>query len=363
MAASTRWNGEAPRVSFIVPSYNYGHLVHQAVESLLGQTFTDLEVIVIDDASQDDTATRLVAYRDHPRVRIVTHTENRGHILSYNEGLQMARGEYIGLLSADDVCLLADAVERQVTIFDQYPDVGFVYSAYHFIDANGRVLWLKQPWDNDYVRPGHEEFKDLAFEDYVPASGTLVRRTCHESLGYYDERLPHAGDWDLWLRIASRYEVGYVAAPLYGYRVHEANMHHSSVTPRQATVENALTMSRAFSAVRQANPHLLQLERGCTVHALLISTTVDRNAGRAMRAWGGLVAAIRAYPLILATPGFWGALARLVLLTALGHRRYVAIARRVGGEKVRTPHTRAVADRYRLATRADVRTGAREQIA
>src|ERR1051326_2787378 len=103
-----------PRVTFIVPCYNYAHYVRQAVDSLLEQTFQELEVIVINDASPDNTREVLEHYANDPRVRVIHHQTNMRNIRSYNEGIALARGEFVGLLSADDYCMRADAVARQV---------------------------------------------------------------------------------------------------------------------------------------------------------------------------------------------------------------------------------------------------------
>src|SRR3982751_4550304 len=99
-----------PRVTFLVPCYNYGRYLAQALDSLLSQTLRDLELIAIDDGSQDDSMAVLSRYRDEPRVRVLHHEKNKGHIYSYNEGLALARGNYIGILSADDYCQRSDAV-------------------------------------------------------------------------------------------------------------------------------------------------------------------------------------------------------------------------------------------------------------
>src|ERR1700687_816763 len=183
-----------PRVSYFVPSYNYARVVAQAIDSLLGQTFDDMEVIVIDDASTDDTPAVLSHYAAEPRVRIVRHTINQGHIRTYNEGLALARGEFVGLLSADDVASDMDAVAQQVALFESHPDAGFVYSAFCHIDENGARFSTSQRHDHDYVRGGLDEFAELVLGNYVPSGGTLVRKRCHDELGGYDPELPHSGD-------------------------------------------------------------------------------------------------------------------------------------------------------------------------
>src|SRR5436305_13853420 len=89
-----------PRVSFVVPSYNYGRFVRHAIDSLLCQTERSIEIIVIDDCSTDDTSSVLAQYAADARVTVIRHSRNQGHIHTYNEGLALARGEFIGLLAA-----------------------------------------------------------------------------------------------------------------------------------------------------------------------------------------------------------------------------------------------------------------------
>jgi glycosyltransferase involved in cell wall biosynthesis len=316
-----------PRVSFVVPTYNYGRFVAQAIESLLGQTFRELEVIVIDDASVDDTQTVLERYRTDPRVRLVRHTENSGHIRTYNEGLSIARGEFMGLLSADDLCLHPEAVARQVAMFDSDPEVGFVYAAMALVDESGTVLSVRRPWPEDQVRDGLTEFGHLVFHNYVPASGPLVRRSCHEEVGYYDARLPHAGDWDLWLRLTTRYRVGYVAEALYGYRLHGVNMHHQDVGSPQACAENVLTVSRAIAALPASAPPDVRGLRGAALrHVGLRAVDWERQWGRTSRSWGHAWHALRHSPGLAVTPSYYVALSKLMVVTLLGRRAAARLA-------------------------------------
>src|SRR5215472_7974260 len=116
--------GSRPRVSLVVTCYNYGRFLGQALDSLLAQTLTDWEAIVIDDASTDETGDVLARYLDDPRIRAIAHAERIGNIASYNEGLDQARGELVGILSADDYVLRSDALERQASVSAARPDVG-----------------------------------------------------------------------------------------------------------------------------------------------------------------------------------------------------------------------------------------------
>src|SRR5581483_1849415 len=107
-----------PLVSMIVPCHNYGRFLAEAVDSLLGQTLEALEVIVIDDASSDETPAVLQRYLAEPKLQAIRHQRRHGHLVSYNEGLAQARGRFVGILSADDYCLERTALERQVGLFE-----------------------------------------------------------------------------------------------------------------------------------------------------------------------------------------------------------------------------------------------------
>jgi glycosyltransferase involved in cell wall biosynthesis len=319
-----------PRVSVIVTCYNYGRFVAEAVDSLLGQTFQDLEVIVIDDASPDNSCQVLTErYADNPRVRLILHEKNQGHIRSYNEGLAQARGEFMGVLAADDFCLRPDAVARQVAIFDANPLVGFVYSAYAMVDVESRPFRSFQPFEHNYVRDGFDEFRSLMYANYIPHSGTLVRRSAHAEVGYYDTALPHAGDWDLWLRVASRFDVGYISEQLFAYRVHGTNMSIARYSPAHANGEVLLTIEKAFAALPPSTPPDIKAARKLAIHRALLKTTWgDRSLGRIKRAWQGLLDAPKRDRSLLLTPMFYLALARLTVLTLIGHTRYERLAMR-----------------------------------
>jgi glycosyltransferase involved in cell wall biosynthesis len=322
-----------PRVSVVVPAYNYARFVAQALDSLLRQTYESLEVIVIDDASTDPTPDVLAPYQQDPRVCVIRHADNRGHVRTYNEGLALARGDFVGLLSADDLCLRPDAIARQVAIFDADPAVGFVYSALTFVDEAGRLLNTYGRWPEDGIRDGMDEFGLLVFSNHVPASGPLVRAACHRQVGYYDERLPHAADWDLWLRLATRYRVGYIADSLYGYRRQEINMHRRVVTPNAADADHRLVLRKAFETLPpSAPPAIRRLHRPAMRRLAHRAIDLEREWGRCAAGWRRFGHVLRHYPELLIDPTFYATMAKLTVLTLLGRRgaaRVAAIRRRL----------------------------------
>lgn len=312
----------APRVSFVVPCHNYGRFLGGAIDSLLTQSVSDLEVIVVDDASTDETADVALRYVTDPRVRLVRHAENVGHLRTYDHGLALARGAYLAILSADDVCLDPEAVARQLAMFELESDVAVVYSGHVIIRPDGTTSTVL-PWPVDRIRGSREEFADLMWGNYITHSGTLIRAEVQRELGSYDPRLPHTGDWDMWLRAAARHHVGYVARPLYGYRMHGLNMRHRRISPAQASTESVLTLERALAVLRPDDRESLQpiLQR-VVAHALLQNAWFDLAEGLRVRAIGGLAFAVRKRPGILVNGEPWRLLARVIASSLIGHRRY-----------------------------------------
>lgn len=210
------------RVSVVIPTYNRATLLQQAVESILNQKDDDLELIVVDDGSSDDTYGMLAGYQD-PRLKVVSakRTGVPGHVR--NLGLQVARGEYIAFLDSDDVCL-PTRIQRQATVLDQNPTVGLVCSNARVIDQEGREVG-KLYLDAD-LRATGVVLDQLLGVNFVVNSSAMVRRTLVEKAGFFSEspRLRAVEDYDLWLRIAAISDVVYLPEPLVLYRDHDESL-------------------------------------------------------------------------------------------------------------------------------------------
>ena len=195
------------------------------VESALSQSHRDLRVIVIDDASTDETpdVTRQLAARD-PRVSIVRHTQNRGHIATYNEGIALADGDYLLVTGADDY-LLPGAVERAVAILDREPEVGMVFGlAAIWVEGQPAPEIGQQP-DAVNVLDSARFLHELALHNVVPQSGAIVRTSVQKRLDPFVAELPHAADLDMWVRYCIYSRVAMTQARSCVYRQHGANMH------------------------------------------------------------------------------------------------------------------------------------------
>jgi glycosyltransferase involved in cell wall biosynthesis len=222
-------------VSVVIPCYKYGHFLDDAVAGALDdQDGVDVRVLVIDDASPDDSAdvARQIAARD-PRVTVSVHATNKGHIATYNEGLlEWADGDYCVLISADDR-LAPGALRRAVDLLDANPGAGFAYGhPRHF--QHGQPLPAARTkvagWS---VWPGHWwlERRFRAAHSCITSPEVVVRTSLQKRVGGYDPRLPHSGDMEMWMRLAAHADVGYLRGVDQAYyRVHRHNM-MKSYTP------------------------------------------------------------------------------------------------------------------------------------
>lgn len=216
-------------VSVVIPCYKYGRYLDEAVASVTdAQQGVDVRVLIIDDASPDDSAVvaQKLADRD-PRVEVRVHSVNQGHIATYNEGLiEWADGDYCVLMSADDR-LTPGALRRARDFLDANPNAGFVHgNALRFTDGTPLPPARAEP-GGDSVVAGHWWFAQWFREihNLVHTHTVVVRTALQKEVGGYDPRLPHAGDMELWMRLAAHADVGYLRGVDQAYtRIHGRNM-------------------------------------------------------------------------------------------------------------------------------------------
>jgi glycosyltransferase involved in cell wall biosynthesis len=204
-------------VTVLIPTYNRACYVGHAIQSVLRQTFRNLELLVLDDGSTDDTETVVRAIRD-PRLRYV-RCPHRGISATLNTGVREAQGRYIARLDSDDEWL-PELLATETAVLDAQPDVGLVYGRAQAMDAAGHPL----PFTRGYAlrHPG-DSFRSMLVDDSTNIS-VVVRRSCFDQAGLFDETLMAHEDWDMWLRVARHYRFAFVDATLARFRVHDANL-------------------------------------------------------------------------------------------------------------------------------------------
>jgi GT2 family glycosyltransferase len=206
-----------PRVTVLMAVHNGEPYVRESLQSVLDQTFSDFELLVVDDASTDATVEIVTGLADD-RIRILRNDSNLGQVPSLNRGLPEARGEYVARLDADDACL-PTRLARQVEILDAQPRVGLVGTWMDAVDERGRLLGRLQKTLEDYV---DFLYHTLIMRVYVSHPSAMYRRDPVLALGGYDEATGPAEDKDLWRKLAlERFEARIVPEPLVRYRLHD----------------------------------------------------------------------------------------------------------------------------------------------
>ena len=208
---------DQPLVSVVIASFNMGKYIAEAVNSVLAQTWRNIEVIIIDDGSTDDTAVVLKEINNDLRVKVIT-TQNQGQPKAKNRGIEESSGEFIAFCDADDIWS-SDKLQIQMPKFrDQ--DVGVVYSDVDHIDEYSRsfVHGLNTPRYSGFIT------QYLVVRNFIPFGTAVIRRECVEKNGSFDESLPMGIDWDLWLRYSVNWKFEYCPQKTYTYRIWPGQM-------------------------------------------------------------------------------------------------------------------------------------------
>jgi glycosyltransferase involved in cell wall biosynthesis len=214
-------------VDIVIPCYNYARYLRGCVQSVLSQPGVTVRVLIIDDASSDDTAEvgHELAATDS-RVEFRRHNVNHGHIATYNEGLMdWSTATYCVLLSADDM-LAPGSLMRAARIMNADENIGMVYGrAIHF--ARETELPSGSATERGYVRFAGTKWIEArcrAGYNVISSPEVVVRRSVQRAIGGYRPELPHSGDLEMWLRVAAVSDIAYIAVPQAFYRVHQASM-------------------------------------------------------------------------------------------------------------------------------------------
>jgi glycosyltransferase involved in cell wall biosynthesis len=203
-------------ISVIIPAYNQGHYLGEAIQSVIDQTYPDFELIVVDDGSTDKTAQVACSFLD-PRVHYI-HQENRGLSAARNTGILRSTGEYLTFLDSDDL-FVADKLETLLNAMQRDPGLGFVAGQAVLIDEN--ALPLGRIFDT----PLPENPVHLLLWNPLHVCSVLLRRDWQEKAGLFDESLNAYEDWDMWLRLARvGCRMGWVPHPVSLYRFHTRQM-------------------------------------------------------------------------------------------------------------------------------------------
>jgi glycosyltransferase involved in cell wall biosynthesis len=248
-----------PFVSVIIPTYNRGWIVRDAIDAVLGQTYTDFELIVVDDGSTDRTPQILDAYGD--RLRVIRQA-NQGVSAARNRGIAYSLGPLIALLDSDDIWL-PGKLSVQVAFFKKNPAA---------LICQTEEIWIR---NGLRVNPGkrHRKPSGMIFEPslelcLVSPSAVMVRRELFEKVGLFDESLPACEDYDLWLRVGCRFPVHLIDKPLTLKRGgHEDQLSRQSSLDRYRILSLVKLIEKGRLTSTQRDAAVIALRKKCAVYA------------------------------------------------------------------------------------------------
>lgn len=206
-----------PLVSVVIATYNMGQYISQAVESVLNQSWNNLEVIVVDDGSTDNTEEVMQQFCGNAKV-IYIKNENQGQPRAKNCGIKNTKGDFIAFCDADDLWE-PNKLEVQMPLFSS-PKIGVVYSEINNINQHGERV--TRP--NNEKRCSGNVIEQLLLENFVPFGTAVMRKACVAQNGMFNEQYRMGIDWDLWLRYSLDWEFAFTAEPTYIYRIWDGQM-------------------------------------------------------------------------------------------------------------------------------------------
>lgn len=204
---------KSPIASVVLPVYNAAPYLGRAIESILQQSFTDLELLLVNDGSEDDSLQVIASFHD-PRIVLIDNKENKGLIFSLNAGIERSRGKYIVRMDADDISM-PQRIEKQIRFMETHPEVGAAGCSYYaFTERSIKKVHAIE--ENEVLR------SLLLFNSSLCHPATVIRKeTLRRNAIRYDQRYPHAEDYDLWVQLSKVSKLGNVPDFLFKYRRHD----------------------------------------------------------------------------------------------------------------------------------------------
>ena len=210
------------KVSVIIPTYNSAQYIRKAVQSVFDQTYKDYEVIVVDDGSTDNTREIIKQYEG--RIKYFFQ-ENKGSALARNQAIKLSQGELIAFLDSDDTWL-PHKLKTQMNYLSEHPDVALIHSNISFMQDNQLISFKKAIAER---HKGFSIFGELYLGNFITTSTVVLSRDCLNSVGLFDEDLRQGQDYDLWLRIAAKFRIGYQDIITTIYRIHDKNISKNAI--------------------------------------------------------------------------------------------------------------------------------------
>lgn len=205
----------APKVSVIIPTYNRTDLISRSIKSVLDQSFSDLEIIVSLDGSPEETVNVVKSWAEKDeRVKYINNERFGSTAKPFNNALKISQGEFIALQGDDDKWAF-DKLEKQLKAFEKNEQLGIVFTGIYEISSDKKIKKIAQ---------GPHNLKRLLTKNYLSTPSVLIKKEALDYAGEFDENLKYLDDWDMWIRIAQKYNFTEISEPLTNYYRHGQNL-------------------------------------------------------------------------------------------------------------------------------------------
>lgn len=212
-----------PKVTIAIPTYNRAKFLGAAIKSVLGQTYTNFELLIVDNASTDDTKTVIASFKDR-RIKYHKNSKNIGMMKNWNKCVELSIGKYLMILGDDDI-LYPDFLERSLAVHRENPKIGFSFAKCSKINSNGKFITL---WGYKFTPPGHlEKYKYLYYTIKYGAcltnsSTVLINKKVFAKVGLFEAQYgTNTFDFNMWIKIALEYPVYFIDKIMSDYRIHK----------------------------------------------------------------------------------------------------------------------------------------------
>lgn len=202
-------------ISVIIPTYNRAHHLAKAVDSVFCQTYKPFEIIIVDDGSTDNTKQIVSDYADKV---VYISQKNSGPSAARNRGIRAAQGDFIAFLDSDDAWA-PEKLEKQVNLISESPKLGLIGTGYYNCDQN-----LENPTIHPSMKLAKTPREEILIRNLWPTPSLLIRKSCFEAVGLFNENMKFAEDWDMWVRISQIFPVATINEPLVMIRKHDQGL-------------------------------------------------------------------------------------------------------------------------------------------
>ena len=298
-----------PKVSVCIPTYNSEKYLREAIQSVLNQTYTDYELIISDNDSNDNTSEIIQSFKDS-RIKYYRNQENIGIGKNFNHCIKKSIGQYITIFHSDDV-MLPNNLELKVKILEKNSSVGLVHSNIYTINDSGAIIGGHFAINNlpstSLVESGTIVFRKLMIgTNIISAPSVMTRRNCYERVEYFNSRLRFIVDWEMWLRIALHFDIAYISTPLLKNRVHknqETNKFYEKITDIIEEFQAKKNILRRYkNQISGYNGLRQEMLHKTSIRAIEKGMITQRHPKIAFQY---LLLAFKNYPRIITDRNFW----------------------------------------------------------